>query len=90
MEVPFWVISQYERGNRRRWNFGREGFFFISEEQGVVVLEKKHLEKTSLLMKFKPEWRDYYGIKKDVPYYYWFEVLDIENNAETLAGIPLV
>ena len=90
IEIPNWIIENYENQYKLKWNFNGPGFIFISKEDKVVVLEKdKHICKKNLTLEFKDEYKNEFGIDGKIPYYYWFETLEPKKNAEVLANYTL-
>ncbi|WP_461207353.1 hypothetical protein [Clostridium sp. DL1XJH146] len=90
IEVPNWIIENYEEQHESKWEFNTSGFIFVSEYDEVIVLEKDiHIGKSNLLLEFKEPYKKEFGIKKEIPYYYWFEILEPYEESEVLAEYTL-
>jgi hypothetical protein len=90
IEIPNWIMENYENQNNLKWDFNGPGFVFISKEDKVVVLEKdEHIGKKNLTLEFNDGYKEEFSIDDEIPYYYWFEILEPEENTEVLATYTL-
>jgi len=90
MEVPVWVVDNYEKQNDQKWSFTGAGIVLVSDSDDIVVLEwNKHLEKNSLRIVFNEKYQKEFNINNEIPYKYWFEFLQSKIGGETLANYCL-
>jgi hypothetical protein len=90
-EAPKWIKDLYERQTRSEWKLKDIGIIIVNQPEdsgkskpSIVILDKNDVESVPILLK-KREHSIMNGVKSEVPYYYWFEVLQLEPRTEVLA-----
>lgn len=77
VEVPVWAINNWQAQNRAVWNFSGPGFVFADENDHIIVLEeKKDITSKGCIMRYTEEGKSYFGIKEDIRYNYWFDIVN--------------
>lgn len=90
IEVPQGFVENYEKQERKDWDFKGSGYVLLSDSGEILVLEnEKHIGDKGLSIRFEEEYMEEFGIDKDIPYYYWFEFLETDENTETIANYQL-
>jgi hypothetical protein len=80
------IIENYEKQYNKPWNFTGWGVVLISDDEKILVLEgKKHLGNKGLGIAFNEGYSKEFGISKEIPYYYWFEIAQADPDAEAIA-----
>ena len=86
-EVPTWVVVNYEEQENKAWPYKGSGYVLVSEEDKIVILEnKKHIGSKGLSVKFEGDYKSEFNVRKSIPYQYWFEFLEVDEDAETIAN----
>ena len=87
IEVPVWAVKSYEEQNNEEWNYTGEGFILVSDQDEIIVFEKKKdFGNEYVYIAFDEKYYDEFGIKGDIPYDYWFEFTIPDMSAEVLAS----
>lgn len=90
LEVPVWMSDNYEKQYGKPWKFTGPGFALVSDDDKIIVLENnRHIGKNNLLLTYDKEGQEEFGIKEDIPYYYWFEFLEKSDDTEQIAHYTL-
>ncbi|MCW2278164.1 glycosyltransferase [Heliophilum fasciatum] len=90
VEVPVWLVQNYEAQYNLPWDFHGPGFAFVSDTDQVLVLRKGiDTGKHDLTFQFSAEPGQEFGITESIPYYYWFEWIEPADQAEVLAEYHL-
>lgn len=90
VEVPVWVVENYEKQHGTQWGFTGPGFVLVSDDDQIEVMEmKKHIGEKLLRMNFGKEYASEFDIQANIPYYYWFEFVKASPVCETLASFTL-
>lgn len=90
IEVPVWVVDNYEKQQQKKWDFKGEGYVLVSDTDEIAVLElKKHVGKKGLTIIFNEGYKEEFNIKNEIPYQYWFEFIHPKPGRETLANYKL-
>lgn len=89
-EVNDFVIQNYEKQVNRPWSFTGWGIVLISDEEKIIVLEgTKHLGSKALSIAFDSAYSKEFGITKEIPYYYWFEITKADLDVQNLASYKI-
>lgn len=76
VEVPPWLVQNYETQFRRPWEFTGPGFAFVHEDNRVFVLvQSRDVTPFGLRMVFPDSLARRYGASNRVPYFYWFDIV---------------
>jgi hypothetical protein len=76
VEVPPWLVQNYETQFRRPWEFTGPGFALVHEDNRVFVLvQSRDVEPFGLRMVFPDSLARRYGVSNRVPYFYWFDIV---------------
>ncbi len=87
VEVPQGIISQYENITNKAWNFIGAGYVLISEEGRIeVLIEGEDINKDGMNIEFTQGFYQEFGIKKSIPYQYWFEIVSPKIGREAVAN----
>ncbi|WP_083258720.1 hypothetical protein [Cellulosilyticum sp. I15G10I2] len=90
IEVPVWVVDNYEKQYQKQWHFKGDGYVLVSDSDEIAILEgKTHVGKTGLTIKFEDPYTLEFDIKEAIPYHYWFEFANRNEDSETLANYAL-
>lgn len=90
IEVPVWMVEDYEKQNGVQWDYRGSGIVLISDDEKIYVLEKgKHIRNNELNIVFENKYVEEFGIEGNVPYEYWFEFTSAEPGREILAQYKL-
>lgn len=90
LEVPVWMSDNYEKQYGKPWKFTGPGFALVSDDDKIIVLEnKRHIGKNNLLLTYDKAGQEEFGVREDIPYYYWFEFLDKSDDTEQIAHYTL-
>jgi len=87
IEVPAWAVRSYEERNNTEWKFSGEGFILASDQDEIIVFEKKKdFGNGYLYITFDEKYYDEFGVEGDIPYDYWFEFTVPDSSTEVLAS----
>jgi hypothetical protein len=76
VEVPPWLVQNYEAQVRRPWEFTGPGFAFVHEDDRVFVLaQSRDVERSGLRLVLADSVARRYGVSNRVPYFYWFDIV---------------
>ncbi|SEF92173.1 hypothetical protein SAMN05660865_01334 [Caloramator fervidus] len=75
VEVPMWIIENYEKQYNSKWDFKGRGFVFISQDNKILVLDKNDFGSKKLRIQFGEKYLREFNVKNYVNYNYWFEVV---------------
>jgi len=86
IEVPVWAVNSYVDETGNEWSFTGEGIILVYNDDKIVVFEKdKDYGKDQILITFRDEYLEEFGIKGNIPYEYWFEFTTPDSSAEIIA-----
>ena len=89
-EIPAWMAENYEKQEKKDWNFSGSGYILISEDDKIVVLEDgKDVSEKGLTIAFEDQYKEEFDIDKDIAYQYWFEFIEPSSNSEQIASYHL-
>lgn len=90
VEVPLWMIRNYEKQYGREWTFSGQGFALVNQDDRVIILEvgKEIGPKLNRIM-FTPEALAEYKVKNEVEYNYWFDIVEAGHDCQVLAEYRL-
>lgn len=77
LELPPWMIKNYNSTHSIKWNFKKSGIAFVHEEKGqVVVLEdQNHLSNPIPYIESGELGQIKYGLPQEMKYPFWFDVI---------------
>lgn len=86
-EVPGWAFRNWKKHYGTDWKFEGPGFLLTHEDSRITVLEEKHdVEIWGLrildVKEKHPLMKDAYN---DVPFYFWFDIVEPKEGSEVLA-----
>ena len=85
-----WMKDLYEKQYRRQWDFSGRGIIITvkrklgDEKPGIIVLESHDLAHTPVIIR-NSEHHLLAGSEDTVPYYYFFEIMNVDSTAQTIA-----
>lgn len=89
-EVPRWLIKDYEHQYKKSWIFNKPGFAFVKEDSTVFILEQdKDVGNNLLRLRFSKDSAADLGVRNDVKYYYWFEVVRPKRGVSVIADYQM-
>lgn len=84
-EVPIWMIENYEKQYRTQWNFKGPGFGFVNIDDTVFVLRQgEDVGDENIKVVFSDQALREFKVRNNVPYYYWFDILEPMEGTEIL------
>ncbi|WP_289136059.1 hypothetical protein [uncultured Brevibacillus sp.] len=87
VEVPVWMVNNYEKETGRKWEFTGPGIALVSDADQVVILESgKDFGEGVVELSFAPPYDKEMNVDSSIPYYYWFEFMQPKEGAEVLAN----
>lgn len=90
VEVPTWMVTNYEKQYGRTWDFKGPGFALVSDDDRIVVMEKgKDVGDKDLWFTMTPKASEKFDVKGNISYYYWFEFVKPTYGTEVLANYTL-
>lgn len=96
-EVAFTVKELYERLYGRNWDFRGEGMVFVRDEvpqwewyPDILVLTSREMYVPYPMLQTYEHPYTRGAVKKNVPYPYWVEILEVEAGVELLAQYELL
>ena len=76
LEIPEWILVSYRRQYGKEWDFDGPGFVFVHENGRLVVLrEGIDTGPAALKISFPEEERKHYGVRNNIYYLYWFDIV---------------
>lgn len=89
-EIPKWLIHLYEKQYEKTWNFQSSGVVLIREDDSLMILEnKKHLVEEIPYILTNEENQKKYGVIKDVPFPFWFEITKNTGNNKIISEFEI-
>lgn len=89
-EIPLWLVRNYEAQYKEKWDFRGPGFAFVRSDDTVFVLKQgKEVGDNLVKINFTSNYDKEFGVKNNIRYYYWFDVLEAESGTETIAKFKL-
>ena len=85
-----WMKDLYQKQYRRKWDLSGRGIIITiqrglgDDRPGVVVLESSDLSNTPVFIK-KSGHPMLAGTSDNIPYYYFFEFMDVDSSAKVIA-----
>lgn len=92
--APKWIKSAFEEQQNKDWNFSGEGIIITLERRRyydyprVVVLDGSDLEYSPVFIRSTDHW-SVRNAEREVPYFYFFEILDVDSSASVAAYFDL-
>ncbi len=85
-----WMKDLYEKQYRRQWDFSGRGLIITvkrklgDEKPAIIVLESHDLAHTPVIIR-NSEHHLLTDTEDNVPYYYFFEIMNVDSSARTIA-----
>lgn len=90
-EVPVWLRATFEKRDEKPWSYAGPGYAFVHVDGRLLVLREPDDVTPELpRVRFTPAALKEYGPDDDVPYAYWFDVVEPAKGTEVLARHRLV
>ncbi|MGY5354120.1 hypothetical protein [Wenyingzhuangia sp. IMCC45467] len=91
LELPKWLVKNYEKNHKEGWNFKKSGIAFVNNNGGVVVLEDSlDLNEEIPYIHSTKKGQDRFGLPKKIKYSFWFDIIKIDRNVnEIISGYQL-
>ena len=90
VEIPTMIVNNYEKQTGQAWDYTGGGLVLVSNQNQVLVLkDKEALNKGGVSLSFEPAYQDEFGINGRFPYEQWFDLINADASAETLATLNL-
>ena len=85
-EIPRWLIENYEVQYLQKWEFKGSGFAFVKDDDTVIILRSgEEIDKRTVTIKFSKEALEEFGVKNNVRYNYWFDIVNLQEGTDLLA-----
>ncbi|MFJ8236156.1 hypothetical protein ACIQ34_10460 [Ureibacillus sp. NPDC094379] len=88
-EVPDWLKQNYEKQYGKSYTYKGSGIVFVNEDDEVLVLTKKDLSSEHIMFNLTENGLNNYDIKQNIPYNYWFDIVDANEEKEVQAKFEL-
>lgn len=75
-EFPIWMTSMYRKEYHKPWTFTKPGVVLLRDRDIIVLEEGVHLKTPLPLITTDSTYRAKYGIKDNVAFQGWFEIID--------------
>lgn len=89
LEVPEWIIGNYEEQNKSNWTFSDYGMIFVGPNGEIVVLGKDAIEKQGVRFNWTKKGEAFLGKKDKTNYDYWFDIVVPDKGSHVLANYDL-
>ena len=90
VEVPVWVIWNYEQQYGELWEYHGPGFVFSDENDQIVVLTvPDEATADACRIHFTDEGEDFFGMSPTTRYNYWFDIIILDADAQMYAEFKL-
>jgi len=89
VEVPNWVVKNYEEQYDQKWNFNSSGFVFVDSNDQIVILSEKDISEEGVRFTWTNAGESLVGKKEKTNYNYWFDIVTPESKSEVLASYDL-
>ncbi|MDF2903106.1 MAG: hypothetical protein K0S25_744 [Bacillus sp. (in: firmicutes)] len=87
-EVPVWVKENYKKDNGK-WDFSGGGIVLVDRNDFIVVLDSKDLKNSGAVFNLTKKGNKLYEVDRNIPYQYWFDIIEARNSDEVLANYNL-
>jgi hypothetical protein len=89
-EIPEWLVKNYEKQYKKKYDFNGPGFAYVREDDRVIVLkEGVETGKNRMRLHFNDPAIARYNVHNDCEYGYWFDVVKPEKGTDVLANYQL-
>lgn len=89
-EVPTWLIADYEKQYRKKWDFQGPGIALVSDNDQVVILQQGlDIGEGDISFSLEKPYDQEFSVHSPIPYYYWFEFVQPEKETESIASYHL-
>ncbi|ANW95782.1 hypothetical protein AXE80_05575 [Wenyingzhuangia fucanilytica] len=91
LELPKWLVKNYEKYNDEGWKFKKSGIAFVNNGGRVVVLEDSlDLNKELPYIHSGKKGQEQFGLPEKIKYSFWFDIINIDPNVnEIISGYQL-
>jgi hypothetical protein len=85
-EVAEWMIDNYEKQYKEKWNFKGAGYVLCSNWDEIIVMEhEKDFDDDDIKITIDPKYQKEFQIDHPVHYYYWFDFIEPSPDTEVIA-----
>lgn len=88
-EVPQWVRDNYENQYDESYHFTGPGYVLVDENDQLVILDKEDIGKKGVVFSTTEQGEGFIGEEINVPYSYWFDIVEAINPDEVMANYTL-
>ena len=88
-EVPSWLKDNYEKQYGKSYTFKGNGLVFVNENDEVIILTEKDLLSEHVMFNLTENGLDEYRLKQNIPYHYWFDIVEANEEEEVRANFEL-
>ncbi|MCA1065117.1 hypothetical protein QTG56_08635 [Rossellomorea sp. AcN35-11] len=88
-EVPQWVRDNYEKQYETPYQFTGKGYVLVDEQDQLVILDEDDIGEKGVVFSTTKPGEDLFGEAINVPYSYWFDIVEAINPDEVLAKYTL-
>ncbi|MDF0693667.1 hypothetical protein [Aquirufa ecclesiirivi] len=88
LEIPRWMIKNYQNTHAQKWNFKKAGIAFVHEQSGrVVILEdQQHLINPLPYIQSGELGQIKFGLPASIKYPFWFDIIEPDLNQNTIVS----
>lgn len=89
-DVPVWARRHYVQHYGLAWDFEGPGYLLAHEDSRIIVLPmEQDVEERGLRIVDRADdpWME--GVKDDVPFHYWFDIVEAQPGTDVLATFEL-
>lgn len=88
-EVPQWVRDNYENQYDEPYKFTGSGYVLVGERNQLLILDKDDIGEDGVVFSTTKQGEDLIGEEINVPYSYWFDIVEAINPHEVVANYTL-
>lgn len=79
LEIPLWVVRNFEKQYGREYAFTGPGFLFCNDRDEVVILDDaRYAGASPCTLHFTEQGQSHLKVRGSFPYNYWFDVSSVE------------
>lgn len=91
--AAYWIKERYKEQEKPEWEFSGSGIIILDARNdfgpiNIIVLHSDDIQRTPVVLR-NSDHRYLEGTGSDVPYYYFFEILDLDSSAIPIAHFEL-
>ncbi|MCA1055400.1 hypothetical protein LCM10_10420 [Rossellomorea aquimaris] len=88
-EVPEWVRTNYKDQYGKSYSFTGKGYVLVGKDDKLVILDKHDVGKEGVVFSTTPAGEKQFGQELNVPYSYWFDVVEPVDGEDVMATYTL-